>query len=404
MQNKPAYGLACFHQWFPKEISPKMAFLNQAVGRPGFMKHSPSQDQTRFRHQSLVEQIADHLRALLLQKKWAEHLPSERALSHSMKASRPIVRRAIHLLAKEGLVQTVQGHPARITLSPTGTTGTNPPRQKRVALLFGDSLHAVAQWPITAIGEIRKQLYEHGFEFELIPDPRLLKTRSHTFFNQLVKRHPADFWILAGISHLGQNWFQQHQLDAIVMGNPFPDIRLASVNDDLKSATRHAAGVLLGLGHERITFLMRRVGSAGEDAEEIGFMEAFRSRSSTCPRVLRHNGEVEAIRARLEHLFRLPYPPTGLLVSHAMDLLVVSMWLLEKAISVPRQVSLVSLQWESFLERIRPLPAWYYTDPKKHAAQICRRIIHHAPNVPSVRLIPRFCKNASVAPPPDQYQ
>lgn len=265
--------------------------------------------------------------------------------------------------------------------------------------MFGESWDRISQWSIVAIDEIRKELYDRGFYLDTVAS-LFWKKNPEGLLERLLDQHDAHCWILAGVPFSVQYWFQERNLNAVVMGNAFPEIRYPFVNDDLSGVTRHAAGTFLGLGHRDIVFFMRKLGSAGEMAEERGFMEAFRTVKDASCRVVTHTGGVNEIRSALQRVFMAKKRPTAVLVSHAMDALAVVIWFLEKGIRVPRDVSLISFQWESCLDAVRPLPAYYKSDPKEHARKLCRLAIApwHKKKSPSL-IIPNFFKNGTVAPP-----
>ncbi len=371
-----------------------MSSARKASPFPGIFMTRP-----HFHPRSLVEQISEWLHRQIRDGIWKEFLPSERVLVERLGASRPVVRRAIHRLAAEGILEIKPGTPARVVAQVKRSSKTG--RGKRVVLLYGDdAASSISLWPMMAIDALRKTLYGNGYQFDIIPDERLRRRRSVSYLDRLVEQHPAEFWILASMSAEVLRWFQRRGLQAVVMGSSFPGIDFLSVNDDLQGTSRHAAGVFLSLGHERVVYLQRRTGSAGEIIEENGFLEAFAPHPHLAPKVVRHDGSVGQVRQRLARIFGAAAPPTAMLVSHAMDLLVVHDWLLEQRIAVPGQVSLISFQWEPYLERINPLPAWYYSDPLLHARHLARRIIQNRRDTESVRLAPVFFRNASVAPPP----
>ncbi len=343
-----------------------------------------------FQRRTLVEQIADSLRVAIRDGSVSGRLPPERELCRLLNASRPMVRQAIHRLRDEGLLRITQGHPAEIV--ETGAWSAAREKEKRVVLLFAVSENSLTQWFLQVIDEMRRVFYDLGFHFELVMEPGLSLKRPGARLERLLARHQAEHWILAGVSAAVQEWFQGKALNVVTMGNAFPGSAFPFVNDDLKGVTRHAASVFLGLGHQNIVFLMRDMGLAGEAEEEAGFRQAFRSRGEG--RVFRHSGRVEPLRQRLQAIFSQQPPVTALLVSHAEDTLVVINWFLERGIRLPRDVSLISFQWESFLERLRPQPAWYYTDPKKHARKLCRLVAHPGPGKKAPSLIfPVFHKN-----------
>jgi len=351
-----------------------------------------------FKRRSLVEQVADSLRAAIRNGSLTEHLPPERKLCQLLKTSRPVVRRALHCLREEGLLHITRGHAATIIGRSIKTAAR--PAGRKVMLLFGETIDSSSQWPLAVIDEIRRELYERGLGFDVVLEPRLNRKNPQRLLQNLVDNDHAECWILAGLSLVVQEWFQARRFKVIMMGNPFPSIRFPFVNADLRGVTRHATGVFLGLGHRDIVFLRRERGTAGEMAEDAGFIEASRGVKGVSCSIVRHSARVGEIRRHLKILFSQDRRVTALLVSHAMDMLVVITWLLEMGIRVPQDVSIISFQWESFLERIRPMPAWYYTDPKEHARKICRLVA--SPDQKKRRqnlIIPSFIKNGAVGPP-----
>jgi DNA-binding FadR family transcriptional regulator len=63
---------------------------------------------------SLAEAVAGHLRKLIVRGVFDERLPGERELTDMLKVSRPSVRRALSVLAAEGLIDRGHGKPTRV--------------------------------------------------------------------------------------------------------------------------------------------------------------------------------------------------------------------------------------------------------------------------------------------------
>lgn len=359
-------------------------------------KPSPSADAL-FARRSLVEQIADDLRTSIQRGTWKHYLPPERALCRLIDASRPITRKAIHLLRDEGLLRITRGHPTEIVRN---SVRRSPQQRKRVAMLAGVPLHALGQWHLMVIDEIRKELNNRDCHFEYVADLRLRRKHPDNVLRTLIGQYDASHWILYSMPSAVQTWFQEKRLHATLMGHAFPGISFSSVDEDTRALTRHAMGVLLGLGHRRICFLSKLAGAAGDAAAELGFAEAVRGRPDADCRIERHSGEVDQIRSRLRRIFSSDRKPTGLVVSNAMDTLVVLTWLMGAGIRMPRDVSLISLETQSFLDRITPSVARYEGDPLDFSRHICRLVTRTGTKCMAVRLIPGFQRNATIDAPP----
>lgn len=378
------------------------------IGSPVGMAYKPREPfthmsrsnakQTIFKRRTLVEQIADSLREGIRDGSLSRQLPPERELCRTLRVSRPVLRRAIHRLRDEGLVRVARRRPAEITTRPSRRGRKS--MEARAVLGFADTPDCISQWGMMVIDGTRQEFADQGIRFDLVREPSLGRRRVGVRLREFVALHRADYWILAGASAAAQMWFREQRLHAVLMGNAFPEARLPFVNDDLRGVTRHAAGIFLGLGHRHAVFLMRGHGLAGEMQEEAGFREAFAPGAPAEGRVIKHSGRVEGIRDRLEGMFREEPPPTAMLISHAEDTLVAASWFLEHGLRVPQDVSLISFEWAPFLERLRPLPAWYYTDPKDHARRLCRLALRPPGDIRSPRLIiPEFIRNGAVGRP-----
>jgi len=358
-----------------------------------------------FHRLSLAQQIAARVREAIGAGEFAGFLPPERGLCERYRASRPVVRQAIGLLQEEGWVERRPRQCARILrASPPDREVSRP---ARAALLLGEPGAELSRWQLLLIDALREELLSRGVALEVAMEPGLAAVGSP---ERRLERLCADFaarkvdrWVLGGVSQAVQQWFFRRGMHAAVMGNAFPGVGLPFVNDDLRGTTRHAAGVFLGAGHRRIGYLLRRREWAGENDEAQGFLSAFASGgdSGATGRLLRHSGSVAAIRERLERSLSGPAAISALLVSHAEDLLVVMNWCLERGMQIPCDLSLISYQWESYLERLRPGPACYHSDPGEHARKLSRLLLRPLPAARSpLPVIPRFHRNGTVARAP----
>lgn len=309
-------------------------------------------------------------------------------------ASRTVIRQALHGLRDEGLVRIARPHPPQI-LQPPPKKGRHA-ANNRVALLFAEPHQLMGYWTLMAMEKLQRMLHSHGFDFELVIGSGINRKAPGAQLQRLMKQHQASHWIIAGTSVAMQEWFAAQPRKIICMGNTFPGISLPFVNNDLAAMSRHAVGAFHGLGHQRIVFLMRKADTSGQVKMEEGFLQGCGNTGGT---IVKYSGRVEELPRQLEKIFIQRPAVTALLISGAEDTLGVMQWLLKKGIRTPQDVSLISFQWEGYLERLIQRPAWYYTDPMAHAHKLFRIILNPADNRFQPKLIfPDFHKNDTLAP------
>lgn len=354
-----------------------------------------------FQRKSLARQIAAALRKAIGTGELTGFLPPERTLCEGYRASRPVVRQAIGLLEQEGLLERRVRERARILhTAPSEGEATRP---GRAALLFNGPGAELSRWQLLLVDALKEELLAQGVALEVVMEPGLATRSPGRRLERLcadLAARKVDRWVLGGLSQAVQHWFLRTGKHAVVMGNAFRGVGLPFVNDDLRGTTRHAAGVFLGAGHRQIAYLLRRRKSAGERDEAEGFLSAFTSSAypGSTGKLIAHSGSVAAIRSRLEASLSGSQAVTALLVSHAEDLLVVMNWCLERGIRIPHELSLICYQWESYLERLYPVPACYHSDPREHARKLSRLLLQPPPARRSPQpVIPRFLRNGTVA-------
>src|SRR4051812_2350504 len=92
-----------------------------------------------FQRSSLVNQVADTLRSSLHNGRLSEVLPGERPLSDFLQVSRPVLRAALGILKREGLVRTSEGRWIQNVGKIKKKVGED--RKKSVVLLSAVPLH-----------------------------------------------------------------------------------------------------------------------------------------------------------------------------------------------------------------------------------------------------------------------
>jgi LacI family transcriptional regulator len=174
-----------------------------------------------------------------------------------------------------------------------------------------------------------------------------------------------------------QMWFSKRRLPSLIVGSRHPGVELPSVDKAYRAVCRHAVGLFLARGHQRLALLNPDSGAAGDLESEQGFHEgvAQSQRDDVQSRVIRHDGTVADICNKLKTLFHRRDPPTALLVSRAVNVLTVMGHLLRGPLRLPQDVALISRDHEPFLAMMVPTVARYVIRPDIMAHRICSAVL-----------------------------
>ncbi len=290
----------------------------------------------------LSAQAAATIRRAVEEGRWHEFLPSERRLCDILRVSRPTIRAAVHLLAKEGWLDIRQGRRSRLLAGPGRRRG---PKSRLVVLVSTTPAWQMHQSIYQSIAEMRTHLAEHGFTTEILTfHARGVTARRHKI-EAFMRQNSVLCWVLVSLDKALQLWFSDRSIPALVLGSCHPGVTLPSLDVDYRSVCRHAAGVFLSKGHRQLALIVRDFGLAGDLASEAGFCEAIARHSpkdSAHGQIVRHNGTVSNLHAKLDNLFHSARPPTALLVAQPQHIIWVLTYLLKHGINVPDSVSVIS--------------------------------------------------------------
>jgi DNA-binding LacI/PurR family transcriptional regulator len=128
---------------------------------------------------------------------------------------------------------------------------------------------------------------------------------------------------------------------------------LPSLDVDYRSVCRHAAGIFRSNGHRRLALIVPSSGVAGDLASEQGFREGAVLRPNADPAeaiIVRHDGTVRHLTAKLDELFGLSRAPTALLVAKPQHMFLVIVYLLKRGLAVPETVSLIARDQDHLFE------------------------------------------------------
>ena len=324
---------------------------------------------------SLSAQAAGSIRKAIEDGTWHENLPSERRLCELFKVSRPTIRTALHVLAKEGLLDIRQGRRNRLLAAPReGSRQQN----KMVGLVAHVPMTHVALTAYQGVSDMRAHLAEQGFATDILICPTHSPRLQRRKLEEFVRQNRVFCCVLLSVSREIQEWFSEHAVPALVLGSCHPEVKLPSLDFDHRSVCRHAAGLFLGKGHRRIALVVPNEGLAGDLASEEGFLEAVAQRSDADDAravIVRHNGTAQNISAKLDALFNSPRAPTALLVAKPQHVFIVIIYLLKRGLSVPDTVSLIARDHDHVFELVSPPIAHYKFEEGTYAPRLSRLML-----------------------------
>ena len=354
---------------------------------------------------SLVGQAVACLNTAIAAGRWIKWLPAERTLCDLLQVSRSTLRRALAQLQRDGAIRTEHGAGHRLLRRTT--QGRGQLRSHDVALLAPEPLERLRPTQALWIDELRAMLGERDCRLHVLHGAQYFRADPAAALEKLVRQHPHGCWILTLASASCQEWFVWRGLPCLIAGSCHAGVDLPSRDLDHRAICRHAAGVLLGLGHRRLAFVTPKARHAGEIESETGFIEGVRAsgHSDATAVVCQHDGTAAGL-AQLVRRFVASKPaPTALLVCNAYHCLATVTGLAAHGVRIPGEISVISRDEDSFLSFVVPAPARYVARPRAFARSLLQPVLEllegGAVTQRSWRLMPQFVRGASIASAPE---
>jgi LacI family transcriptional regulator len=352
--------------------------------------------------QSLSKQTVEILRGSIIRGIWRDKLPSERTLCEKYQISRNTLRTALRQLQREKMIRAVHGSGNRILSLPGKTPRES--RSRDVAVLLPESMEHLRPTQTLWIDELRALLSERGCRLHIFHGRQYFRANPGPALQRLTIQSPHRCWILALSNAAVQQWFSRSGVRCIVAGSVHAGLGLPYRDLDHRAMCRHAAGILLGLGHRRLGFLITKSQLAGDLESEEGFHEGVKRSPHAGAEVLvcRHDGTPTGIGNGLRRLMEQQAPPTAILVANAYHYLTVVSRLAQLGRRVPQEVSVISRDDDLFLSYVLPVPARYRTSAHVLARSLLRPVLDLLEKAEPVkreqRLMPEFIPGESMVP------
>lgn len=320
---------------------------------------------------SLVRQTTDILKREISKHTWEQWLPSERSLSQSLKISRPTLRSALKHLQADGIIEAVQGVGNRIA----------PDKRDNARIQLVHKVHLLCPNPMDRIrlqanrwtDELRNLLFQTGTRLMAHHGQQYLRSNPDAALEHLVAQHPDGCWILAHSTPQIQAWFRARSIPCLVAGYTHPGIDLPFVSIDMEATCRSAVGVFVDSGHHSIGFVQMKSARARDLRSAVGFETgiATSSPSGVTGRLVYHDGGLESTVDAIRDLLHAGTPATAILTGTALSYATVATYLMQQGLRIPDDVSLISREYEPFLDALVPHPSCYVFDPLRFG-----RLVH----------------------------
>ncbi|MDO8542447.1 MAG: LacI family DNA-binding transcriptional regulator [Opitutaceae bacterium] len=348
--------------------------------------------------QSIATQVAQAIHAEITGGTWNRALPGERQLAERFQVSRKTVRKALAALRSVGVLDTRRSRGSSIKTR----RHHHGLASQRIALLLPESLEGSRPFTALWVNRLMTLLQASGDPLQIFHGARYFGAHAARSLARLTAAHPARCWILARSNRPLQEWFAASGIPTLISGSAHPGVPLPSVDVDHRALCRHSAALFLRQGHRRLALFLEHGGHGGDIESEQGFREGLAAvPGAPEPVVCTPKRSADSIIREVRRLLARREPPTGLLLSNSYSYLTVLSYLGSLGLRVPRDISIVSRDEETFLRFMYPTPAYYSTPPAKFAQalhQALKRILAGDRSAFAIRIMPNLVKGDSVGP------
>lgn len=306
-----------------------------------------------------TDQVVEQLREGMIGMRWREFLPGRDRLATELGCSHGTVEAALRQLVREGtLVSEGAGKRRRIVL-PRGKVRK---RAVRVRILLYDRMDRSMPYAAELLTRLQEQGYAADFALKSLNDLGMRVDRVAS----LVKKTPADAWVVASGSREILEWFAHGPVPAIALFGRFSGLPIASSSPRIAPAMVKAVRRLVGLGHRRIVMLSSEERHKPFPAifEQIFLDELKALGLPTGPYNLPDwPGHANGLRACLDALFQLT-PPTALICGETRIFVAAQQHLARRGIHAPEHVSLICSDPDPTFDWCEPVVSHFHWDRK----------------------------------------
>lgn len=322
---------------------------------------------------TIAEQVAAHLREEISRGRWSETMPGKHHLAEELEVNNKTVEAALWQLEEEGLLEGQGAGRKRRIVVPEG--GFDAPALRVAILGYEPPGQLPPQWALA----MRQQLLDQGHSPFFVGKSLSELGMDLRRVARLVKRTPADAWVVAAASREVLEWFAQQETPAFALSGGRGGLPIAGTGPDKAPPYAEATRRLVALGHRRISFLCYRPVRLPQPVKSVqAFLDELEAAGIATGEFNLPDWEEnrEGFGRVLDSLFGLT-PATALILDEAHLYNAAHHHLATRGLRVPHDVSLICTD---------PDPAFVWCDPSVAHIRwdyrlVMRRIIRWVDNV-----------------------
>lgn len=345
----------------------------------------------------LAETIAEKIRQMINDGRLQHTLPGERELGHRLSVGRETVRKALIIMEQNGDISAPRLKTPRKILRPashpcrTVSSGT-----REIGFLTSRSLQKLPQSAMVELYTLSKIMEEDDISIRIHDAPWLLGPNPDKRLTKLVEQSGCACWILHRTSEQTQIWFKKHGIPCIVRGSAYPSSSLPYLDKHWVATTNHAARYLWSKGHKTVGLCLPPDPLKGHQLMQKGFFE-FQGQGWT-PVLIPSPMETPAFFENLTRVFAQHPDMSALVAARGNQTVALFSWAEMNSMIIPDQLSLLSLSYEPFMDRLLPSVAYYNDNLNKTVHKLVRMLrgIMAGRRLRSLDVIPELHEGQSV--------
>lgn len=347
---------------------------------------------------SAAEQVAEHLRAEIVEGLLVGSMPGANRLAADLGVNHKTVVAALQQLENEGVLLS-QGPRRRRLIALNPRKG---PRPMRVGVL----LYENTDRQMSILVEIQHALNEAGHTVSYAGKSLTELKMDVQSVAKLVERTDVDAWVVVAGSRSVLEWFSGQPMPIFALFGRRHGVPIASTGPNAEAASAEAVRRLLALGHRRIVKICRgERRKPGPGKTERNFLQMLSSHGVQIGDYNLPDWEETpaGLQDLLNSLFRVT-PPTALIVDGSACLVATLQFLGSHGWRVPEDVSLFCVDSESCLSWCQPSIAHIHWDPLPVIRRITRwasTVSHGRVDTKSSSIPAQFVDGDSIASNPE---